>query len=266
MGINANSDRTAWLNGGDASCELPRQTQAFPRRLVLLGAPGVGKGTQAELLTERLGVCHLSTGDIFRNAKNSAATDVSPAIKCALDRMRRGELVTDEIVLSLVAERAGCLRCDGGFLLDGFPRTLTQAQALAKVLSGTGIKLDAVLNYDLPLERIITRLSGRRTCLKCQAVFHVKTRPPKRPGICDQCGSTLTQREDDRAEAIRVRMEAYQHSTAPLADFYRECGLLISIAAYGSPDEILERSLSALNARFRRPGDSRIQSYTQFAK
>jgi adenylate kinase len=220
-----------------------------PRRFVLLGAPGVGKGTQAELLVERLGVCHLSTGDIFRAAKRTAGADTSPAMQCALECMKQGDLVTDEMVLSLVAERVACLRCGGGFLLDGFPRTVRQAEALAKVLAAQETALEAVLSYDLPLERIIARLSGRRTCLKCQAVYHVETRKSKQPGICDQCGSALVQREDDRPESVRVRMTVYEQSTAPLTDFYRRQGLLVSIPAHGTPEEIFGRTLGALSFR-----------------
>jgi adenylate kinase len=247
--MNAKPDRNAWVKGGDARCDLLQQTQANPRRLVLLGAPGVGKGTQAELLTERLGVCHLSTGDIFRNAKKITAAKISPAMKCALDCMRAGKLVTDEIVLSVVAERADCLRCGGGFLLDGFPRTVVQAKALAQILSARGISLDAVLSYELPLDTIIARLSGRRTCIKCQAVYHTETRRPEFEGLCDQCGSSLIQREDDRPEAVQVRMSAYVHSTAPLVDYYREQGLLISIDAHGAPEEIFQRTIGALSDR-----------------
>ena len=156
--------------------------------------------------------------------------------------MRRGDLVPDETVLALVAERVGCLRCEGGFLLDGFPRTVAQAEALEKLLAGENLKLDAVLSYELPLEKVVARLSGRRTCPNCKAVFHIEARPPKVAGLCDHCGGKLYQREDDRPESIRVRMEAYERSTAPLADFYRQRKLLVSIPAEGSPEEIFNRT------------------------
>ena len=242
-------DRKAWLKGGTAVCDLPPEPSAAPRRLVLLGAPGVGKGTQAELLCAKLGACHLSTGDIFRAAKSLEACDRTPALTAALDYMRRGELVPDETVLALVAERVGCLRCEGGFLLDGFPRTVAQAEALEKLLKSQKLKLDAVLSYELPLEQIVSRLSGRRTCPGCKAVFHIEARPPKVEGTCDHCGGKLYQREDDRPESIRVRMEAYEKSTAPLAKFYRRRKLLVPVPAEGSPEEIFERSLQALEAR-----------------
>jgi adenylate kinase len=247
--IETKRDRNAWLRGPTAQCGAPPQKNGTPRRLVLLGAPGVGKGTQAELLCANLGACHLSTGDIFRAAKALDACQRTPALTAALDYMRRGDLVPDETVLALVTERVGCLRCEGGFLLDGFPRTVAQAEALQKLLTGEKLELDAVLSYELPLEQVVSRLSGRRTCPNCKAVFHIEARPPKVAGICDHCGAKLYQREDDRPESIRVRMEAYEKSTAPLADFYRRRKLLVSISAEGSPEEIFNRTLASLEAR-----------------
>jgi adenylate kinase len=242
-------DRQAWLKGGNASCEKTPHGQGISSRLVLLGAPGVGKGTQAELLCAKLGACHLSTGDIFRAAKGLSECERTPALSAALEFMKRGELVPDQTVLDIVAERAGCLRCEGGFLLDGFPRTVAQAKALEELLAKQNVQLDAVLSYDLPLEKVVARLGGRRTCANCKAVFHVVTRPPKVEGVCDHCGGKLYQREDDRPESIRVRMEAYEKSTAPLADFYRQRNLLVPIEAEGTPEAIFERSIQALNAR-----------------
>jgi adenylate kinase len=239
-------DRRAWFQGGDATCDpLPIfRDQAY--RLVLLGPPGVGKGTQAELLGETLGACHLSTGDLFRAAKCSA--EPSPALREALDAMRRGELVSDELVVSMVQERTGCLRCRGGFLLDGFPRTVPQAEALDVILKDQGVELDAVISFDLPLEEIVDRLSGRRTCSQCKAVFHATALPPQVEGVCDHCGGTLVQRDDDRPESIRVRMRAYQESTEPLLQYYRSDDRLLNIPAHGSPEEILSRSLQALQS------------------
>src|SRR5512133_2693103 len=142
--MEAKTDRKAWIRAGTAQCEPRPVAQKLPRRLILLGAPGVGKGTQAELLCEKLGACHLSTGDIFRAAKALDPAERTPALTAALDYMRRGDLVPDETVLALVAERIGCLRCEGGFLLDGFPRTVAQAEALEKLLQSQKLKLDAV--------------------------------------------------------------------------------------------------------------------------
>jgi len=241
-------DRAAWIRGGKATCAEPPGPVA-PWRLVLLGAPGVGKGTQAELLCERLGTCHLSTGDIFRAAKSCPPEERTPTLNAALAFMQRGELVPDETVLNLVRERKDCLRCGGGFLLDGFPRTVKQAEALQQILKDEQLELHGVLDYELPMDEVIKRLSGRRTCAGCKAVFHVVTRPPEREGVCDHCGGKLYQREDDRPESIRVRLETYARSTAPLTDFYRQRGLLIPVSAMGSPEEISQRTLAALNAR-----------------
>jgi adenylate kinase len=245
----ATPDRTAWLKGGKARCNTPPRRQLQPRRLILLGAPGIGKGTQAELLCQGLGTCHLSTGDVFRAAKSLNACDRTPALDSALEAMRRGDLVPDATVLDMVRERRRCLTCRGGFLLDGFPRTVAQAEALGVLLQEDRIFLEAVLSYDLPLEKVVARLSGRRTCPGCKAVFHTTARPPKREGVCDHCGGQLYQREDDRPEAIRVRMEAYEKSTAPLIEYYRRQNLLVAIAAEGSPEEIYQRTVQALNTR-----------------
>ena len=247
--MNAKNDRAAWLKGPASSCSIPPQTQTRPRHFVMLGAPGVGKGTQAELLSARLGACQLSTGDIFRAAKSIAACERSPALNLALDAMRKGELVTDETVLAMVKERTGCLRCAGGFLLDGFPRTVAQAEALTQLLAHEHVRLDAVLSYELPLETIVARLSGRRTCEKCKAVYHVQSKPAKAKGVCDICGGSLMQREDDRPESVKVRMAAYESSTAPLADYYRKQNLLVAISAEGSPEAIYQRTAKMLDAR-----------------
>lgn len=247
--MNAKNDRAAWLKGPATRCSVLPQTQSRPRHFVLLGAPGVGKGTQAELLSARLGACQLSTGDIFRAAKSIAAGERSPALNLALDAMRKGELVTDETVLAVVRERAACLRCEGGFLLDGFPRTVAQAEALTQLLAREQIQLDAVLSYELPLETIVARLSGRRTCEKCKAVYHVLSHPAKVEGVCDHCGGSLIQREDDRPESVKVRMAAHESSTAPLTAYYRKLNLLVSVSAEGSPEAIYQRTMQTLDAK-----------------
>jgi adenylate kinase len=239
--------RTTWFRGGDTQCEVAPPPRGCPYRLVLLGPPGVGKGTQAELLSEALGTCHLSTGDVFRAAQ--CQTEPSPALQSGLDGMRRGELVSDHVVIAIVRERAGCLQCRGGFLLDGFPRTLAQAEALDAMLLAQGVILDAVLCYDLPLEEIVDRLGGRRICAGCKAVYHVATRKPRVESICDHCGCQLVRREDDQPESIRIRMRAYAESTRPLMDYYERSDKLLMISAAGSPAEILEHSLHALDER-----------------
>jgi adenylate kinase len=241
-------ERAAWLNGGKALCDVLPVPPKEVRRLVLLGAPGVGKGTQAELLHQWCGACHLSTGDIFRAAKGLPPGQRTPAIESALAYMARGELVPDETVLALVCERIGCLRCTGGFLLDGFPRTVAQAEALDRLLKAEDLPLTAVIDYELPLDQIVERLAGRRVCAGCKGVFHV-TGQQSSPETCSHCGGKLYQREDDRPEAIRVRMEAYRRSTEPLMAFYRQRGLLLTISAEGTPPEILQRTVAALASR-----------------
>ncbi len=247
--MNVKTDRAAWLKSGAALCSPPPQPppSGKPWRLILLGAPGVGKGTQAALLSEKLGACHLSTGDVFRAAKCLSDCERSPAMERAMGFMRRGELVPDEIVVDLVKERARCVRCGGGFLLDGFPRTVAQAEALESLLKREKVPLTAVLNYELPIEEIVARLGGRRTCTGCKAVYHVTDLPPKVEGVCDKCGAKLFQREDDRPEAIRVRMGAYEKSTRPLIDFYQKRGLLVTVMAGKVPDETFQRTMKMLD-------------------
>lgn len=242
----AQNTRAAWLEGPSGVCP-PRPAVATSWRLILLGAPGVGKGTQADLLRQRLGACHLSTGDVFRAAAGRDACDQSPAMSAALGFMRSGELVPDSTVWEMVRERSGCLHCQGGFILDGFPRTLMQAESLKQLMDTEGLALDAVINYELPIAEIVDRLSGRRTCEKCKAVYHVTRQPSQVDGVCNRCQGRLFQREDDRPESVTVRMEAYERSTAPLIDFYRNLGLLLPIPATGTPEEICARTVSALS-------------------
>jgi len=247
MSEQSENCRAAWLQGPPAQCVLP-EPQANPWRLVLLGAPGVGKGTQADLLHQRLGACHLSTGDVFRAATRTGCTP-SPAMKAALEYMRRGALVPDATVWEMVRERSSCLRCRGGFVLDGFPRTLGQAESLKQLLEDEKLALTAVVNYELPLHEIVERLSGRRTCEKCKAVFHITRQPSKAGDLCDRCAGSLFRREDDRPESITVRMDAYEKSTAPLIQFYQRLNLLMPVVADGTPEEIYARTLTSLQAR-----------------
>jgi len=220
----------------------------------------VGKGTQASLLHQRLGACHLSTGDVFRAAGSRSECGQTPAMRAALEYMRRGELVPDSTVWEMVRERSGCIRCGGGFILDGFPRTLAQAEALRRHMETEKLSLSAVVNYELPLAEIVARLSGRRTCRECKAVFHVTQQPSRDEGSCDHCGGPLFQREDDRPESITVRLQAYERSTAPLIQFYGDLGLLVSVAATGSPDDICERTISALARVAPGPSSTRSES------
>ncbi len=248
------NERSQWLQGPPARCStLPDCASVSagrkgPWRLVLLGAPGVGKGTQAEYLTDHLGACHLSTGDVFRAASKRVDCDQSPAMKKALEFMRHGELVPDSTVWEMVRERSHCLLHCGGFILDGFPRTIIQAESLQNLLETESLSLTAVVDYELPTAEIIQRLSGRRTCEGCKAVFHVTERPSKGKSICDRCGGRLYQREDDQPASINVRLDAYKLSTAPLIEFYKRLDLLVPVSAKGSPDEIAARTLRKLDA------------------
>jgi adenylate kinase len=167
----------------------------------------------------------------------------------ALEYMRRGDLVPDATVLEMVWERSGCLKCGGGFLLDGFPRTVPQAQALQAILKDKGVALDGVLSFELPTEDVVARASGRRICSKCQAVYHIKSLRPKVDGVCDHCGGALVQREDDKPETVRFRLETYEKSTAPLTEFYKKLGLLVPVAVGGFPEETYDRTIAALEER-----------------
>jgi len=222
------------------------EPQPHPHRFVLLGAPGIGKGTQAELLTRQFHACQLSTGDIFRTAKRAPESEQTPAIKEAIVHMRAGRLVPDATVVALVEERMPCLRCKGGFLLDGFPRTVFQAEELDKILRREQLALDAVLSYELSEEKILARVSGRRVCAKCKISYHLTDLPPRVEGHCDKCGGALYQRDDDRPEAVHVRMETYLHSTEPLIDYYAQRGLLVHIECGDTPGETFSRTMQAL--------------------
>lgn len=208
-------------------------------RLILLGAPGAGKGTQAEYLSKRFSIPHISTGDILReNVKNE--TELG---KKAKEYMDKGLLVPDEIVIEIVKDRLSKEDCKNGFLLDGFPRTIAQAEALDKVLEELGQKIDKVLNIEVPDEKILERMSGRRICKNCGASFHVIYRPPQKEGVCDVCGGELYQREDDKEETVKKRLEVYHAQTQPLIDYYKAKGLLV--VAYGQ-EEIADTTKEVL--------------------
>jgi len=241
-------DRTAWLQGGESICLQPPTRVDHIWRLVLLGPPGSGKGTQADLLSHSLGACPLTTGDVFRTALGRPAPPGS-ALAAAREQMARGELVTDQTVLALIRERSRCLHCSGGFMLDGIPRTLEQAESIDALLKAENLQLDAVVSYELPASEIIARVSGRRICPACHSVFHLATRRPRREGVCDRCGGVLEQRGDDRPDAVRVRIEAYLSDTVPLTAHYARQGLLIPIRATGQPVEILAQTLDLLALR-----------------
>ena len=213
-------------------------------RLVLVGPPGAGKGTQAEFIAAHLSVPKISTGDIFR-ANVAAATPLGVRAKAY---MEAGQLVPDEITINMVRERLAEPDASDGFLLDGFPRTTPQAVALDKMLADLGTGLDVVLELVVDDDEVIRRLSGRRTCHGCGKVWHVDFDPPQREGVCDRCGGELYQREDDRPETIAERLRVYARDTAPLVDYYGAQGKLVGIDATGPVEDVTQRAIDALRS------------------
>jgi len=209
-------------------------------KIILLGPPGAGKGTIAKALMAQDGSVQISTGDILR----AAVTAGSALGKQAEAAMKAGDLVTDELIMGIMEERLQEEDCQQGYLLDGFPRTIPQAQALKALLAKLGEKLDCALELDIPRDVIIDRLTTRRTCLNCGEIYNVKFKPPKVEGICDVCGSEIVQRDDETAEAIENRLEVYNEQTAPLVEFYRNEGLLVSVST-----SELEPVLAAIKSR-----------------
>jgi adenylate kinase len=209
----------------------------------MLGPPGAGKGTQAVRIAERYSIPHISTGDIFRAAIKEG-TEVGLKAKKYLDS---GELVPDSVVTDIVAERLGKDDCSEGFLLDGFPRTLPQAEALDKILEESGCPLTAVVDLAVDREALITRLTARRTCSNCGENYNLISKPPQKEGICDKCGGELYQRDDDKRETIENRLSVYEKQTAPLIDYYERSGRLVSVSGEGSMDEVFERICNALD-------------------
>lgn len=212
-------------------------------RLVMLGPPGAGKGTQAKRLAERLSLPHVSTGDILRDAANAG----TPLGLEAKRYMNDGRLVPDSVIVGLVEERLARPDAARGFILDGFPRTVGQAEALDAMLARHGTPLDAVVQIAVPREELVRRLAGRRVCAACGTMYHVSLGPPRRDGRCDSCDGELVQRDDDREETITRRMEVYERETAPLVARYRAAGLLREVSGTGARDEVLGRITGALS-------------------
>ena len=209
-------------------------------KLILLGAPGAGKGTVAKLLTAMDGSVQISTGDILRAAV-AAGTELGKKAEAA---MKAGELVSDDLIMGIMRERLKEDDCKSGYLLDGFPRTIPQAEALKELLADMGEELDAVVNIDVPRDVILDRLTTRRTCEDCGEIYNVKSKPPKEEGKCDKCGGAVVQRDDETEEAISNRLDVYNEQTAPLAGFYEKEGNLLTVAATSSDaviDAIKER-------------------------
>lgn len=209
--------------------------------IVMLGPPGAGKGTQATRLSERLGVPHISTGDILREAV-AEGTELGQQAQAYMDR---GDLVPDELVIGIARERLARQDCASGFVLDGFPRTLPQAETLDEVMRSLGRQPLRVLNLEVDEEEILRRLSGRRMCHGCEGIFHIDEEGVEDRGRCPDCGGELYQRTDDRREAIRERLAVYRRQTEPLIAYYTDRDVLTSITAEGGPEEIAERVSSA---------------------
>ena len=207
-------------------------------KLIFLGPPGVGKGTIAKMMAEKFGIIQISTGDLLRAAVKEG-TELGLKAK---EYMDSGALVPDELVIDLLKERITKPDCEKGFILDGFPRTIPQAEALDE----RGIEINKVLNFVAKKETIIQRLSGRRTCKKCGAIFHITNIPPKVEGVCDKCGGELSQRDDDKPEAIENRLVVYEKQTAPLIDFYRNKENLVDIDTEQEISKILDDSLKVV--------------------
>lgn len=213
-------------------------------RLIFLGAPGVGKGTQADLIAAKFGRPKISTGDILREAVRNK-TPMGIQAKACMDQ---GQLVPDSVVIGIVKDKLAEPTCAKGFLLDGFPRTVPQAEELAAMLKARGMQLDRVINVSVPREDVVRRLTGRRSCPKCQAVFHVEFAPPTRAGFCDRCGGELMQRSDDKRETVENRLAVYEAQTAPLIAYYRQRGLLSDIDGAGKVEQVQQRVVELLSA------------------
>ncbi len=211
-------------------------------KLILLGAPGAGKGTVAKLLTKLDGSVQISTGDILRSAV-AAGTQLGKQAEVA---MKTGDLVSDELIMGIMEERLKEDDCKSGYLLDGFPRTIPQAKALKTLLDQIGEKLDAVVEIDVPKDVILDRLTTRRTCSKCGAIYNVKSNPTKIQDVCDKCGGAVAQRDDETEEAISNRLNVYNKQTAPLVDFYQAEGLLLSVDALSS-DAVVDAIKAKIN-------------------
>ena len=213
--------------------------------LILLGPPGAGKGTQAQMIVERYHLPQISTGDILRAAVKEG-TSLGKQAKTFMDR---GQLVPDEVVIGIIDERLRASDCNAGFILDGFPRTTPQAEALQAILTKIRKSVDHVINIEVDPEELVRRLTGRRTCNNCGGMFHILFHPPQKEGVCDRCGGTLYQREDDGEETIRTRLKEYQKLTAPLIQYYQNKKLLRSIRGVGGQNQIFEQIIRVLDAK-----------------
>lgn len=213
-------------------------------RIIMLGAPGAGKGTQAKQVAAKYQIPHISTGDIFR-ANIKGGTELGKKAKAYMDQ---GALVPDELVVDLVADRIKQDDCREGYVFDGFPRTIPQAEALDKALEEMGSKIDYAIDIDVPDENIVNRMSGRRACLACGATYHVQFNAPKAEGICDVCGKELVLRDDDKPETVKTRLDVYHTQTQPLIDYYKEKGVLRSVDGTQDVADVFKSIIDVLGA------------------
>ena len=211
-------------------------------KIVMLGAPGAGKGTQAKMLADQYAIPHISTGDIFR-ANIKEGTELGKKAKEFIDA---GALVPDELTVDLVMDRIDHEDCKKGYILDGFPRTINQAEKLTEALSGKGGDIDYAVNVDVPDEAIVERMAGRRMCPNCGASYHVVNIPPKKDGICDRCGEELITRKDDQPETVKKRLAVYHEQTQPLYDYYKEKGLVVDVDGTKPMEEVFQAIVSRL--------------------
>ena len=213
-------------------------------KIVMLGAPGAGKGTQAIRISEEFGIPHISTGDIFR-ANVKEGTELGKKAKVYMDQ---GLLVPDELTTDLVVSRIQQDDCAKGYVLDGFPRTIPQAVCLTRALKNLNDRIDFALNIDVTDESIVSRMSGRRACVNCGETYHLEYMPPKHEGICDRCGAELILRDDDRPETVQKRLDVYHAQTQPLIDYYANEGILVQVNGLQTPDQVFESIVSILEA------------------
>ena len=213
-------------------------------KIIMLGAPGAGKGTQAKQIADRYGIPHISTGDIFR-ANLKAGTPLGLEAKTYMDR---GDLVPDDLTCALVVDRIAQPDAAGGFVLDGFPRTIPQAQALSAALDERGEQMDFAIDIEVPDENIVSRMGGRRACTACGATYHIVNIPPKQEGICDRCGGSLILRDDDKPETVAKRLSVYHDQTQPLISYYQERGILKSVDGTQSMDDVFAAIIAILGA------------------
>ncbi len=213
-------------------------------KIIMLGAPGAGKGTQAKKIAEKYGIVHVSTGDIFR-ANLKGGTELGMKAK---SYMEQGKLVPDDVTIAMLLDRIGEADCANGYVLDGFPRTIPQAESLTEALDKRGEKIDYVIDVDVPDEAIIDRMSGRRACVSCGATYHTVHNAPKTEGVCDACGGKLVLREDDKPETVKRRLSVYHEQTQPLIEYYQKAGILASVDGTQDLNKVFEDIVSVLEA------------------